>query len=279
MENEVPRGSQGCEEQQTRALREQIARLEAELRASRVENEALRQRFDAWIALISHDLRGPLTLILGHAENLLARQAREPPGGEGARAGLTSIVNGARRLNQMITQIVDGARADTGRLVAHPCPLELGTALHEEIRKWQRQHPDRTILARVPGSLPPIQADPRRVGQIIATLLSNAAIFAPADRPILASAQAVDASEILTVTDQGVGATREEIGAIFDNFYRPERLRKHPREGLGLSLANARHFARRMGGDLWAESPGEGLGMTFSLRLPMAAEPGGDNWS
>lgn len=266
--------SAGSEGAQLRALQERVAQLEADLGASRAENAALRQRFDAWIAMISHDLRGPLTLILGHAENLLARQSRDPAAAR-TRSGLEVIVGAAQRLNQMITQVVDGARLEAGTLALYPRELSLVVAFDDEARKWRRQHPGRGLRTQLPESLPTIQADPRRVNQIIAALLTNAAVFSPPGAPIRARAQAVGGAVVLALTDQGVGASPDEIQRIFEPAYRPERLRDQPRAGLGRNLANARRLAQAMGGDLWAESAGAGQGITFFLRLPIAPESPG----
>jgi signal transduction histidine kinase len=221
--------------------------------------------------LISHDLRGPLTLILGHAENIEFRLTKGK-GAERDRRGLTAIVGAARRLNKMLGQVVDGARLEIGALAIQPREIDLLALVDDEVRRFRRTNPDRAVRVALPEILPFAFGDPRRVASILASLLSNAAIFSPNGREIRVEGGLAGDSVTVKVCDSGIGLEPEEIHQIFDRFYRPGRARALPREGLGMSLAIAREVVQSFGGDLTADSPGSDRGTCFTLRLPVAPD-------
>ncbi|HEX5415370.1 MAG TPA: HAMP domain-containing sensor histidine kinase [Chloroflexota bacterium] len=253
------------------ALEARVTSLEAELAAAEARNRQLLARWEAWISVISHDLRGPLTLILGHAENIQHRLAKGKEAGRDRR-GLNAIVAAARRLNKMLGQVVDGARLEIGGLASQPRAFDLPALIDEEVRRYHRIYPDRVVRVAAPAALPLALGDPHRVAGIVAQLLSNATIFSPGGGEIRVAGAADGALVLLTVCDAGIGLEAEDVGRLFEPFYRPERARPLPREGLGLSLALAREILRANGGDLTVTSPGPNLGACFTMSMPIATE-------
>ena len=253
-------------------LEAQVEALEAALAASEERHAETRRRLEAWISVISHDLRGPLTLILGHAENLQLRAATAA-GSERARGGLSVIVTAGRRLNKMVTQVVDATRLDLGSAVSSPREVSLPAVVDDEVRRLRRDHSGRTVRVDVPPNLPYGFGDPRRISQIIEALLSNAIVFSPDGGDVVVKGWAVEDAVALSVSDRGVGVTPDELARVFERFFRPERLSQFPRTGLGLSLATSREFARSFGGDITCESDGVARGARFTLLLPIAPDP------
>jgi len=252
-------------------LETRIATLERELAASQERYTELRGQVEERISLISHDLRGPLTLILGHAESLLSRTSAAPDN-ERLSQELGVIVSAARNLNKMLTQVVDATRLDLASQPSTLREVDLAASVDDEVRRTRRAYAGRTIRTHVPRNLPYVYSDPRRVAQVIEALLSNAILFSPSGGDVVVTARLSGDRVALTVRDLGVGIAPEEQPRIFERFFRPDRLRKLIRRGLGLSLANSREFARSSGGDIVCESAGVDQGSSFTLFLPLAPD-------
>ncbi|MGH2457499.1 MAG: sensor histidine kinase, partial [Chloroflexota bacterium] len=162
---------------------------------------------------------------------------------------------------------------ETHLLTLAPAETELAPIIRAQVQKARHRYPNRPIRVSITDSLPLIVVDARRVGQIIATLLSNAALFSPGLSPIVLSVRREDASIVIAVADHGIGLDETDRTRLFQKFYRAERAHETLREGLGLSLFVAAELAGRLGGRLWAASPGPGQGATFSLELPCPPAP------
>jgi signal transduction histidine kinase len=147
--------------------------------------------------------------------------------------------------------------------------VDLPPLLREEARKATRLYPGRRFDVDAADSLPPVYVDARRASQIIGTLLSNAALYSPADEAVVVTARAETDRVVVAVRDHGIGLTEREKSHVFDRAFQPERARDARREGLGLSLVIARQLAQLLGGDLWAESPTPGGGAIFSVAFPL----------
>jgi signal transduction histidine kinase len=244
---------------------------EDELRARVRELERMladaQRRNDAWLSIVSHDLRGPLTLILGYAENYLNR-ARSTREASRSVQELEAIVNAARRLNKMVSQVVDGARIEGCRLVVNPRPIDLAPLLRERVRAARRVYPLHRFDVALHSFQALVHCDARVLETIVSTLLSNAAVFSSSDTSISVTAIDVAGWIRVTVADGGIGLTKDELARIFERRFRPERAREAKREGLGVSLWIASELARLSEGRLSVESPGENLGTTASLWLP-----------
>jgi signal transduction histidine kinase len=261
--------STGPDEHRLAELEDRVRELETELAASRDRLAWLYERSDAWLAAVSHDLRSPLTLVLGYAQANLRRLPAGPES-ERTRRDLEAISAGARRLDKMIGQIVDDARLDLGHLHLDLRPFEPGPLVREEVRRQRRLAVDHHFRTEVPGELPLARGDPRRVAQIVSTLLSNAIVFSPPGSSVVARARPAADRLVITVSDAGAGVAVDEMPHLFEPGFRPERLRDARREGLGLSLRNAQRIATLLEAELTAESAGIDQGTPFRLKLPVA---------
>jgi K+-sensing histidine kinase KdpD len=249
-----------------------IAQLERQLACEREIHAQKQAEWEAWISLVSHDLRGPLTLVLGHADSI-AHRIRGNPGDERLPRDVRSIMTGAVRMNAMIGQIVDGARLELGRLVVQMEPVEISAVVQEAVRQARRLRPGHPIRVSLGRSLPLVQGDARRLTQLIGSLLSNAIRMSPPGQAVRVSARKIGQRVSISVRDEGIGFAEADLAKVFDKRPREERLRDVGREGLGLSLWIAREVARLHGGDLRAESRGANLGATFTLDLPVDSAP------
>jgi K+-sensing histidine kinase KdpD len=230
------------------------------------------RRHEAWLSTVSHDLRGPLTLILGYGDNLL-RRARATRDSTRSVHDLEAIVGAARRLNKMVSQVVDGARLQNHHLVLSMRPLDLSPVLEKTARTASKSYPTHRIQFDIPPWLPLVAGDPYAVETIVGAFLSNAALFSPSDIPIRLKTECDQRHVVVSVVDRGSGLSDEERPHVFEPRYRPERVLNARREGLGCSLWIARELAALMGGSVDVQSDGPDLGTTAALRLPTLSEP------
>ena len=252
-------------------LEAKIRRLEAENAAYRARLAQLDDRWDTWLRTVSHDLRTPLTLILGYTQTMLIR-LRSNPDAEQSRHDLEATANAAYRLEKMVSEVVDAARLETGRLQVNLQDIDLVALVRDQVRRANRRYPGASIRTSIPDNVPLITGDVLRASQIIAALLSNAVVFSPPKASILVSIRGRGDFLDLAITDQGAGLTAEDHARLFDRAYRPERLREARREGLGLSLLIAKQVTSLMGASLTAASPGPNEGSTFHLQFPIASD-------
>lgn len=212
---------------------------------------------------IAHDLRSPLTRIRGLAENAAIQAA---PGSERAElAG--SIVEECDRLGQMINTMLEIAEAEAGVQRLALARLEPATLVMQALELYEGVAEERGIaLASDLQPTPALNGDRRRLLRALANLIDNALKYTPAGgRVEVILARQGNGVEI-AVRDSGPGIPAAELGHLFERFYRGDRSRHLPGNGLGLSLARA--VAHAHGGEIRVESqPGEGS--TFVLSLPL----------
>ena len=262
-----PESNLAADEAENSELR--VRALEHQLQERGRELARLRDQWEAWLSLLSHDTRTPLTVILGYAENVLA-QLPHSDADDAPNRQLQAIAVGARRLNNMISQIVDGARLDAGLLEVRPRPVDLVGMIKTELRRARQAYPEQDFHSDLPGSLPQVVADAGRVAQVISSFLSNAATYSPPGSEIRVSARHRGQQVVISVSDPGHGLASEELTRVFERGFQSDRPPEARREGLGFSLAIAKRSAELLGEEVWASSPGPGHGATFNLALPVA---------
>jgi heavy metal sensor kinase len=211
---------------------------------------------------IAHDLRSPLTRMRGLAEHAAIQAA---PGGESAElAG--SIVEECDRLNQMINTMLDIAEAEAGVQRLELAALRPAELVADAVELFAGVAEDRGIhLTHAIAPVAALRGDRRRLQRALANLIDNALKYTPAGGQVeVALSQHAESVEI-TVRDNGPGIPAQELPHLFERFYRGDRSRHLPGNGLGLSLARA--VAHAHGGDIRvASSPG--AGSVFTLSLP-----------
>ena len=245
-------------QQKAAEVREREARAEAE-RANRAKDE--------FLAVISHELRTPMTSILGWASILAA--GTDPAT---AREGIGLLEESARLQARLIDDLLDFSRAVAGKLVIHAEDLDLSALVHRAAANFRPVAVERGIRFTV--DTPPdrmiVRGDEQRLYQVIWNLLSNAMKFTPREGSIEVVLQRTASEAALRVSDSGRGISAKFLPHVFDWFAQEDPSTTREFGGLGLGLAVVRHIVGIHGGKIEVFSEGPNRGAAFVVRLPIA---------
>jgi signal transduction histidine kinase len=249
--------------------RERAARADAEQaqRLLEAQNERLVEADrlkDEFVALISHDLRTPLTSIMGYVELSL-----DEPLADDTRSYLEVVARSSQRLLRLVDDLLFVARLQSGRLEIMPSRLDLTEVARQSAQEARGRADVKDLELVVDTNGPvPIDADRGRIFQLFDNLISNAIKFTPDGGTVEIKVSAGDAAR-LEVCDTGIGFTEAQAARVFERFYRTEDAveRQVPGTGLGLFIAHAITDAH--GGTISAH-PRDGGGAVFRVELPLA---------
>jgi len=214
---------------------------------------------------IAHELRTPLSLILGHAEAV--HDGVLPPTLE----NFEIIREEAARLEHLVNDLRTLSLADAGELTIHPQIIESERLIHEveSLYQYETQRKNISLGVEVSPHLSTIEVDPGRMTQVLTNILDNAIRHTPEGGRIIISTNQADDKVEIAVQDSGPGVPPETLDRIFERFYRTDSSRQRDGEvpgGSGLGLAIAKSIVQAHGGQLSAESePGKGLRIVISL--------------
>lgn len=225
------------------------------------EVRRLQQAQEEYLALISHDLRTPLTVIIGRTEMLLQTLTRQGLEREARSAKI--IVESSNRMNHMITSLLDRSRLETGQDVIHLEPADLVQLATRIIEQIVMPTSRKQIHMEGVTELP-VVVDAAQIERVIGNLLSNALKFSPPGSPVVVRVSYENGRALLSVADLGGGIDPQMLPHVFEKHY---RVRKDV-EGSGLGLYISRLIVEAHGGRLWAES-GIGVGSLFTFALPI----------
>lgn len=213
---------------------------------------------------IAHELRTPLSLIVGHAEAV--HDGVLSP----SRENFEIIREEASRLEKLVDDLRLLSLADAGELpiIRQPVsPPRLLEDLHTAYRYRARQKKVRIVLD-IASDLPMVELDAGRMTQVLSNVMDNALRHTPRSGTIVLAARQAGSSLELSIRDSGPGVSPQEAERIFDRFYRTDVSRQREDGGSGLGLAIAKSIVQAHDGQIWAESaPGQGL--TVFIRLPL----------
>ena len=249
-------------------------RLElARAQASRSEAEAANRAKDAFLATVSHELRRPLTAVLGWA-----RMLRERDTVDTAR-GLEVIERNATIQLRLIEELMDLSRAATGQLGVTFALVNLNAILRNVADAAKPVASDRNveIITMLAGDDIPFRGDGMRVHQIFGNLVGNAIKFTPAGGRVTITSERSGEDAQIVVADTGVGIEPELLPRIFERFWQAQPSTSPSREGLGLGLSIVRRLVELHGGTIEAHSAGTGAGTRITVRLPLALEADAPN--
>lgn len=244
-----------------------IGQSEDRLSETFAQIERLREEF---AAVVAHDLRNPIQAILLQIQ-ALRRQAQDAEVTVSV-ATLERLERGAKRLSEMVDDLLDATRIEAARLrlglrtVSVP---EIVSGLIERIRPTLGAHPVEVDVASVPLVL----ADPLRLEQILTNLLDNAAKYSPVAAPIAVRVAPAGGGVTISVEDRGHGIDPEDLPRLFDRFYQAKRAREK-KSGLGLGLYITKGLVAAHGGGIDVRARAGG-GSVFSVWLPGAGDRGG----
>jgi signal transduction histidine kinase len=228
------------------------------------------------IATVSHELRSPLTTIVGVFGILRVRRQRLSASerDELVRMG----IHQSERLHRMIEQLLLAARFEQAEgvasLGASRTELDAIDLVHQAGAEARARHTGRRIAIETNGSLP-VRVAQDAVVQVLANLLDNACKYSPDSEPVRLSGTREGAEAVLAVEDSGPGIPEAERQRIFDRFTQLERHMQRRSGGVGLGLYIARQLARSQDGDLLLVDPASGRGARFELHLPLVPEATG----
>ncbi len=232
---------------------------EAVERARKVQRE--------FLANVSHELKTPLTSLIGFSQALVDGSLATDL--ERSRAA-TVVHEESERVLRMAQELLDLARVEAGSISIHITPVDLGGQLEQEIGIVRPRAIARELALEldVPADIPPVAADPERLHQILDNLMDNAVKYAPSGSTVTARARVVDGS-VEAVVSNPAGPHRPDADRMFERFYRADPARSAAAGGVGLGLAISRELATAMGGRLWADIDDSG-DLRVHLTLPAA---------
>ena len=255
-------------ESHERALKEEAQKLD---QARSAAEDANRAKSDL-LARVSHDLRTPLGHILGFTE--LTVDGTFGDLNEGQREHLDHVLQSGRHLLDLINDVLDLSAAETGGLTLELQSVDLGELLEESLRTIGPMAAAKDLSVDLHCGHLTVDADRRRILQVLHNLLSNAVKFTPQGGSVAVECMESTAGEgaerfvEVRITDTGIGLEPANLDRVFDEFVRTD-----PNgEGTGLGLAIARRLIELHGGRIRAESQGPGRGSVFSFALPAGAQ-------
>lgn len=242
------------------------ARMEERADFIRQESEADRMRSEI-MAVLSHELRLPLTAIMGYSTALLLDDAEISE--EKKHRYLMNIDEECYNMGVMLRNILDSSLIDVNELKIEPEPMRLQHIAHDIAIEIQRHTENHRIVVDFPAGFPILEADPRWIKQVFRNILDNAIKYSPDGGLIVIQAEVRPQDIVVTVSDQGIGISPEDLIPLFEKFYRVRGSNHIHVSGTGLGLPIARSIVEVHGGRIWAESKiGEGTTLHFSLPLP-----------
>jgi signal transduction histidine kinase len=240
--------------------------LENEILKAREVAEASSRAKDQFLALVSHELRSPLTAILNWA-TILSQGVLDAALLE---RGVQAIERNARIQSRLVDDILDEVRMKTGKLRLEVAELDARPILSDVLDGVSPAARAKSI--ELEGDMPPermlVQADANRLQQVFWNILQNAVKFTPPGGRVRATMRPNDAWVEAVISDTGRGISPEFLPHLFERFRQEHAAPDRAEGGLGLGMAITRTLVELHGGSISASSPGLGLGSTFIVRLP-----------
>ena len=219
-----------------------------------------------FLEMVSHELRAPLTSIKGAATTLQESLATLDPV---ETVQFVRIIEAqANRMRDLISELLDVARVETGTLPVAPQPVAVAELIDEARNLFNSGGGPERLALDVEPELPWVMADRRRIVQVLTNLLSNAAKYSDAGSAIRVTARREGLHVAIAVENEGRGVESERLPGLFKKFARgasAEGEREAPGAGLGLAISKG--IVEAHGGRIWAESEGEGRGARFTFTL------------
>jgi len=250
------------------ATADEIGQLAQSFNYMAAEVEHAREAQRQFVANVSHDLRSPLTSIIGFSEALRDDAALPPP----SRRAAEIIHSESERMHRLTVDLLDLSRLQAGRLPLLRRPLDLDALLHEAAARYHASSPRRGVsfMENLSGGPLAVIGDPDRIAQIVSNLVDNALKFCDAGGVVRLGSARDGASALVTVHNSGPDLAPETLALVFDRFYRGDHSRAQQTGGSGIGLAIVREMAAAHGGTVTPWSA-PGLGVTMTLRLPLAS--------
>lgn len=245
-------------------------RIEQQTYEMMMELRAADRHKDEFLALLAHELRGPLAPLRNGLEVIKRSQGAE----ELLRRTCISMERQVEQLIRLINDLLDASRIARGKIELRRAATELGALIREvlEGRRPQAEAAGLRLEATLPAEPLFVDGDPLRLTQVFRNLLENARKYTESGGRIEISLARESGQAVVRVKDTGVGIPPDKLDAIFEMFVQISRNLPRSQGGLGIGLALAKRLLLLHGGSIEAFSEGPGRGSEFVVRLPLAAE-------
>lgn len=244
--------------------------LESE-QAARTDAEAAVAARDAFLSLASHELKTPLTAVLGNAQLLQLRLRAKKELTDKDAPRLDALTRGARQLVTLVEQLLDVSRLQRGQLDLTPAPLDVVELVRRAVDNARHGAGHHRIVVNASDGPLCVMGDDVRLEQVIANLLTNAIKFSPDADVVAVDVTHDDATARITVVDQGIGIPPAALARLFDRFYRAPNANDNAVAGLGIGLYVVHEIVTRHGGTILVRSA-EGQGSAFTVEIPLLIE-------
>lgn len=221
------------------------------------------------LSTVTHELKTPLTTIVGYVDRLLLRRDTVGLLNERQQRYLENVQEESRRLKTLIDDLLDISRIEAGSLQLTLAELEVRVEIDQALHTVQNQFTEKRILTErdIPPDLSPITANQLRFSQIVINLLTNAHKYSPEGAKLIVTAKECAGVVQIDVADTGMGISKADQARLFTKFFRADNTATRNESGTGLGLFITRHLVEAQGGKIWVESR-EGKGSTFSFTVP-----------
>jgi PAS domain S-box-containing protein len=254
------------ERRRVEAEREQL--LAREQAALAEAQEALRLR-DVFLSVAAHELKTPLTSLLGNTQLLQRRLEREGLL-VGPHAKVTQvIVEQAQRLNKMMNALLDVSRIATGQLSIEPAPVDLCALVQCIVDEVQPALDKHTVECPLPEETVLIDGDVLRLEQVLYNLVANAIKYSPQGGPVVVRLERDGDQARIVVRDRGMGIPKTDQPQLFQRFYRASNAHSEHLSGMGIGLFVVKEIVGLHGGTVEVSST-EGEGSTFTVTMPLS---------
>ncbi len=260
---------------ETSSLQDLAEMVTSELELRLASREALkaateRERVkDAFVGMLSHEIRTPVTTIYAAARVLASSEAVQSD--PRARDLFPDIVSESERLLRLIEDLLVLTKVEQGVLESESEPVLLQRVVERAVAHSNRRHGERIIEVGMPADLPPAAGDETFVEQVVNNLLSNALKYSPQDAVVSVGASVVGDRVEVSVGDRGIGMAVEDRERVFDLLARTREAENYA-AGAGIGLYVCRRLMQSMGGGIRATGQANGRGSVFTFTLPIAVE-------
>jgi signal transduction histidine kinase/ActR/RegA family two-component response regulator len=240
------------------------AKSRAEEARAKAEKASLAK--DNFLGTVSHELRNPLNSILLWCATLLAKGGID----SGMQRGLTSIERASRAQAQLIEDLLDISRIESGRLRLDVQSVDLAEVVRAGVESMRAAAEAKSLALQklIDPRVDLVAGDPGRLQQVVWNLVSNAVKFTPRGGKIQVRVERINSHVEIVVADTGEGIDLASLGSVFDRFWQADELRRGG-QGVGLGLSIAKEIVNLHGGTITAHSEGRNKGSTFTVRLPL----------
>ena len=235
--------------------------------ARRKAEDALKLR-DHFLALASHELKTPVTAILGHLQLLQRRVTRENSLSGRDQRTLQIITGQVERLHRMLLSLLDITRIETGQLSIERAPMDVCALVQRVVDEVQSAQDERLIELQGASGSSVIQGDELRLQEVFLNLITNALKYSAPTTAVCVAVNQHAAQVCVDVRDQGIGIPQADLPHLFERFYRASNVQEGAPGGMGIGLFVVKEIVELHGGQIMVHSV-EGQGSTFTVCLPL----------